>query len=605
MVASAVYQQIFQTECLSELKALRDKSAKGQWYQGHQEQPSFNLNDDLCRIHKDGDAEFVDFAKQCEKIIEHYLLKTIFRLLGEYRIPGTPLAIKRSSTPHFAFEVEGESFSVDSPVTEGERLFSLATPDYLYIFKRFGFQNRLPDEAIRAILERFPGRAVRYVSLVKENAFLEVLNHSSDTADPERGSGAISLKHFIATHFGEEEYDAFSKAFDHMADEITDYCGYKVVKTLRPNSIRHFRREVLHEMRAFSYSKSTFGKIISKDQKNLLEHNFFVKGNHEIATGNSDFAHSFMTAEWLYQSLEGAEEIDLSAILLGYFKSVEQLLFQIIKLRRFDADRSIYLKKVSRNKIRRKNPDGTINENDFITVDKLGYATLSEKLFESGFRENLTLSGLAGFFGHRSSKGELKLRNADLFVCGIEPETHAIVIDCLSEITGMRNGYLHKDNCHDWSEVDDAREMAFCVFYLLLGLLSISDKDAEELGFQKSLGKTDYYLLCDYIHSVACEAQGPTEFPIFYIDGNYEAPLFAHRDPLIYGYDNLGNPQYPGAYFGQNLKEGSDKIRFTESSMPRLIEEGVFVISKTLPFRFEASGPLHTVFKENRFHRHA
>ena len=58
---------------------------------------------------------------------------------------------------------------------------------------------------------------------------------------------------------------------------------------------------------------------------------FYKEKRYLALCGKEDFAHSFITSEYLYQTLRGNNEFDYTAIVSGYLKSVEQLLFRIEK----------------------------------------------------------------------------------------------------------------------------------------------------------------------------------------------------------------------------------------------------------------------------------
>ena len=48
--------------------------------------------------------------------------------------------------------------------------------------------------------------------------------------------------------------------------------------------------------------------------------------------GSEEFAESFRTSEWLYYSLKDLKHFDYTAVISGYLKSVEQLLYKIVML---------------------------------------------------------------------------------------------------------------------------------------------------------------------------------------------------------------------------------------------------------------------------------
>ena len=53
---------------------------------------------------------------------------------------------------------------------------------------------------------------------------------------------------------------------------------------------------------------------------------------YKTMIGQNEYAESFITSEWLYHSLKGTENYDLTAIISGYLKSIEQLLYTVVMM---------------------------------------------------------------------------------------------------------------------------------------------------------------------------------------------------------------------------------------------------------------------------------
>lgn len=71
-------------------------------------------------------------------------------------------------------------------------------------------------------------------------------------------------------------------------------------------------------------------KIKGKEEKFILEkidfeelqQRYFNKKLFLAMLSNRDFAESFITSEWLYDSMKKAQAIDLTVIGTGYFKAI-------------------------------------------------------------------------------------------------------------------------------------------------------------------------------------------------------------------------------------------------------------------------------------------
>lgn len=184
-------------------------------------------------------------------------------------------------------------------------------------------------------------------------------------------------------------------------------------------------------------------------------------------------------------------------------------------------------------------------------------------------------------------------------MAGINNNTYEYIIDVLSGIVGLRNGFFHKHNLLDWEKVVEARNSARLVFYLLLGAYKLSENDKILLGKIEGNHRDSYYKLCEYMNKRSYETG--LEIPIFYLNGQTDPYGFwcLHEDDFI-EYDIFGEPIYSGIYFRQI----SEKNRFqkaTRENLPSEIWEGVLSISKNVPIEIKPSGPLKKIYADGVF----
>ena len=71
--------------------------------------------------------------------------------------------------------------------------------------------------------------------------------------------------------------------------------------------------------------------MIESEYAKLMD-GFIKHKTYLTLIGEKDFSESFITAEWLFDSMQKAKAIDLTIIGMGYFKAVEQLLFGLLCL---------------------------------------------------------------------------------------------------------------------------------------------------------------------------------------------------------------------------------------------------------------------------------
>ena len=124
------------------------------------------------------------------------------------------------------------------------------------------------------------------------------------------------------------------------------------VKPLSDYSLAHFKNSIEGQILKYDYrhflnrgEQSSF--LLPPDWEKLNDQ--YIKNNYYLLLkGSSSFAESFITAEWLYSSMKRAKAIDLTTIGTGYFKCIEQLLFNLICL--FN-DKGLLIKRKNREKI--------------------------------------------------------------------------------------------------------------------------------------------------------------------------------------------------------------------------------------------------------------
>lgn len=183
----------------------------------------------------------------------------------------------------------------------------------MYIFKEFGIEKRVPDNILASICQSTKLAMYCYISYVENEAYSEVLNHNDNEKDPTRGTGIYSLKQFFIDFFSQDEYAIFKSYTKKFEDSVNEYFGFVLLRTLKPNAILNFKKQVWNELQKINVSRISELSRISDSQRNIIEKHFFDERNCDIVLGKSDFAQSYMTAEWLYLSLPNAGKIDLTA----------------------------------------------------------------------------------------------------------------------------------------------------------------------------------------------------------------------------------------------------------------------------------------------------
>ena len=531
--------------------------------------------------------------KCCEDIIYEMIPDVIEALMQAYGIEYKKYKVQRNDAYVFSVSDNEDCKDYEKKGYKNEVfLFSANSKNQervLYVFKEFGIKERLPLSIIKTIINEYNLDGYCFISFTEKDAYLEQFNRNDDLEDSSRGTGLYSLKFFYDYYFGEGEYETFKKYACLFTNKVRDYFGFEVVRTLKPNTLHNFRQIVRKNLLEFDVcSFDTDGRLSDK-QKEIVNKNFFTNKRYELLTGTSDFAESYMTAEWLFYSLKDAGNIDFTAVAMGYFKAVEQLLFKMIKLHTIEKDgvsRKIY---VGKGKDYADN-DGNIELTDAHVEDE-------------DIVKDISLGTLTGFFGYYSDlKNYYYKRNQDLLADGIDEKTYEYIIDVLTGIVGMRNEYFHKHNLNQWEKVIEARDSARLVFWIILGAYNIDDNDKVHLGYIQGNEHDDFYQLCEYMNNNAYNVP-ELSIPIYYINGQTDPYVFlmGYHDDYI-EYDKYGEPIYSGVYF-KSVGEKKFIIKTTkDKNHPDEIWEGELSISMDIPIKFTPSGPKKRIYKDGRFY---
>ena len=96
-------------------------------------------------------------------------------------------------------------------------------------------------------------------------------------------------------------------------------------------AVDKFREKKEAYVRDINY-ESEYSINLPDDQKRIIYRNFIERRLFRLVTSDSSFADSFISSEWYYGISTATGVIDQTGIVTGYLKSVEQMLFEIIKL---------------------------------------------------------------------------------------------------------------------------------------------------------------------------------------------------------------------------------------------------------------------------------
>lgn len=564
------------TICYNRLKSIRDS-----WDRNNTDvaSPIIDIGGNDYRTY-----DFI--MRYCNEVIVETIPNLVLELLKAYGIESTCFDIFRNDAHVFIIN-QTKAWPECTRGSNKQKVFAIKClkdtyDDTLYIFKEFGLANTLPNTLIYRIMSENGLEKYCYISLVEDSAYKEQLNQNNNTIDSSRDTYYLSLKNFFETFFDKNEYETFKRYADEFTNKVKKYYGFKIIRNLKPNTMSNHREYVRDNIYKFNVAKIDKDGKLSEKQREFIEKHFFVEKTSELLIGSSDFAQSYMTAEWLFSSLNQANKMDLTPIVMSYFKSVEQLLFDYIKLHTYEKDNAPTKRKIY-----------TGNKTEDL-VDAL--------MANKDKTDRINLGAITRFFGeYYKDTNNYVQRNTDLLYPEIygNTQTYYLIIDAMYKITNLRNTFLHRENLYDWDKVNEVRDSTQFVFYLFLGAYKITNQDKQDLGSLNDGRYDDYFKLCDYMNKKAYEIG--LRIPIFYLDVQTDPNVYwcVNNDNYI-EYDQYGEPTYSGVYFRKLANKDTTKI-ITKENLPREIWEGALNISKDTPIKNEPTGPINKIFSNGKF----
>ena len=288
----------------------------------------------------------------------------------------------------------------------------------------------------------------------------------------ERPIPYLSLKEFLNTFFSDIDYVEFYNKINSAIRSTNDILAMQVTPKLLSNNIFKFKKKVsdsfvscIHSLKYVFKENTRFCTLNSEVNEFAFADLFEVE---KCIIGNSDFSKCFISAEYLFSVIGGNLKLDFTPIVLGYIKSIEQLLYVI-----YDSA----FKKNKTLSYWRREEKPTINceerEDPFDSRKSL-YKYPRKKKEES----KIELMELFYFIANNSFCWKLDENQYKEIIMQLLP--------CFKDYSqNCRNNYLHKDNLYDYAEVLRIRNNTMFILYYLLTLCHIgwdADSKNSKLG---------------------------------------------------------------------------------------------------------------------------
>ena len=509
----------------------------------------------------DPDFYFFRFAiDRQEKSTEPFLLRVLPRVMERY---GIDFEISNDTTFCFIINENGNRHG--------------------YRFKDFYreqdvnsilFQSKLDDAFILSLSK--PGRADSWIARDNEYYIANGLHLRTET-----------LESFFHHYFGVEEYNDFLQAVNQYINVARENTGYKSIKffsTMNLATQKAFEQKCLADwqykpyefqiidrqdkrIKKFLYFSPT---LFSPAELDKMEENYLTTGLYKAMIGGEEFAESFLTSEWLYYSLKDLQRFDFTAVISGYLKSIEQLLYKIVMI---NVGNQCRITMSGDSEIRQ---DAKKHRISIYEWDKKTRSIVPA----TGWKDNKQyyidlIPSQVKYMDSSIGTFEYFLRNnPHILVHPWKVKQIADLVSCFR--IECRNDYFHTHNLNDWKIVEKVRDNAFYLYYLLLGGCIIPQAKIGNLGLLSSDSFDD---LCRRIRE---HYRYLGEFIFEYADGKKRNVIYDHMNNTIQHTDK-GIEHYERLVFYEVEQFGIEAYEQLDKGIRE--EQIIYLTRDNLPFR--------------------
>lgn len=290
----------------------------------------------------------------------------------------------------------------------------------------------------------------------------------------------ISVKDFFEKYFSSEEYEIIISSTKMAVKKAKEIIALRAVPQLLPDNMLLFKKTILADFSenrlnnlVYEFQNSNHICGFSDDDVNIIK-DTFLNSYCNALIGKSDFAKSFITSEYLFRTVKDGLSIDYTAIVVGYLKSVEQLLYMLY-ISAFEGNSRLIYWDTNRKKER------------FDVTNRNQYRYDPYNLEKNWKQEKYSHKKRIG--NESPEIGELT-RFLRYFkkMWRISESGKEYVFTCLDDFRKYcRNSHFHKENinAYDYDTVKRIRNNAHvCLYYLLGGFyfLDTSLNGVEQIG---------------------------------------------------------------------------------------------------------------------------
>lgn len=301
------------------------------------------------------------------------------------------------------------------------------------------------------------------------NQYREVINISD-----------YSIKTFFEEFINGNLYNCFLTTLEEVIEEMHKLIGFNTIPRINIANVTSVKLDLRETIKNIDFqlltynSSKEFDSLGRNDLSNIcsnLEH-----GKAQVLIGESDFAQSYITSEYLYQVLvykfnnnKLEYKFDYTSVVAAYLKTIEQFLYKILCYQ-MDYDRSEkwikrgkkYVKRNHKRKYPREEEVRKHPDNDegiyqvLVSRNNLKFMDIS-------------LGSLIWYVSDNEKCWNLSAQGKELL--------NKLLLDYKDSV---RNGYFHKHNLEDIEEVKRIRENTLYLLCFIIG--GLKDFDITKFG---------------------------------------------------------------------------------------------------------------------------
>lgn len=281
-----------------------------------------------------------------------------------------------------------------------------------------------------------------------------------------------SIKMFFEEFINGNLYNYFLTTFEEVIEEMQKLIGFDTIPRINISNVTSVKLDLRETIKNIDFqlltynSSKEFDSLGRNDLSNICSS--LDNGKAQVLIGESDFAQSYITSEYLYQVLVDKfnnnkleYKFDYTSVVAGYLKTIEQFLYRLLKYQMYINESGKWIK--IKNGVKKEFKETKIKQelNSKGTLIKVKPQNLDYMDF--------SLGSLINYINFNKKCWNLSEQGKTLL--------NKLLLDYKDSV---RNGYFHKHNLEDIEEVKRIRENTLYLLCFIIG--GLKDFDITKFG---------------------------------------------------------------------------------------------------------------------------